>query len=313
MMDVEAMVVKEWALPSPDAFPVGLTSRDDTVFFAEVDASILGRLIVSENKVTEWELPGAGTPGWPGVCLDDSQNVWVACRTSHELIRVRILAGDTAVLSRFVVPRISSDGPTDLLFVAGPGIWFSMSEFHGGRTKIGYLDLGTMYCRQWRLPADTMNAYRIAADLCGNVWFYDNLTSLASLAPSTNTMTWYPALYPKTYPQGTYGLAVGDSGDVWMTSVYGQVFRYRNVVTGLAANNAPAVPKAGVGATPNPFRRYVRFIGTPLGVYDRSGRLVMPLPGSTWDGRTADGREVRPGVYFIRFASGQQVKLVKTR
>ncbi|MEZ5064192.1 MAG: FG-GAP-like repeat-containing protein [bacterium] len=67
----------------------------------------------------------------------------------------------------------------------------------------------------------------------------------------------------------------------------------------------PGLGESWLRATPNPFRDSVRFAGLDLGeselqIVDVAGRSVRSLAGPEWDGRDEGGREVAPGVYFVR-------------
>jgi hypothetical protein len=88
---------------------------------------------------------------------------------------------------------------------------------------------------------------------------------------------------------------------------------------GLAANAGD--PPGKTLASPNPFRTCVSFTGGvawakgAARVYSAEGRMVRELRGesaSRWDGRDADGQQVRPGIYYGVLPSGV-VKLVKSR
>ena len=85
-----------------------------------------------------------------------------------------------------------------------------------------------------------------------------------------------------------------------------------------------------VRAFPNPFSGTVSIeafgtgaaSGIEAGVFDVTGRLVASLrpvagpgSGSVWDGKDGNGRQVRPGIYYVRVSSGAGrtvLKLIKT-
>ncbi len=54
---------------------------------------------------------------------------------------------------------------------------------------------------------------------------------------------------------------------------------------------------------------------TRLEIYDLTGRLVRTLPGDVkaWDGMNSAGRQVQPGIYFLRAEGYQPVKVIKLR
>ena len=80
-------------------------------------------------------------------------------------------------------------------------------------------------------------------------------------------------------------------------------------------------------ASPNPARRTASVIfalperaEASVRVFDLAGRLVARLAQAefpagpvrlTWDGRNDSGRQVAPGLYFIRVAAGSQTVGVK--
>jgi serine protease len=74
-------------------------------------------------------------------------------------------------------------------------------------------------------------------------------------------------------------------------------------------------------AYPNPVRAgsEIRFHipqsgAARVAIFDPAGRLVRTTAGKSWDGRDALGREVAPGVYFVRLdGRGETTRIVLTR
>lgn len=93
------------------------------------------------------------------------------------------------------------------------------------------------------------------------------------------------------------------------------------------ADNAPALTKPALSASPNPFNPAVTIRysipaagDTRLTVHDAAGRLVNVLhqgyadAGShahTWRGQTASGGETSSGIYFVRLATGDHITSMK--
>jgi glutamine cyclotransferase len=100
-----------------------------------------------------------------------------------------------------------------------------------------------------------------------------------------------------------------------------------NVPIGITESSPTKNSMPKFTAYPNPFRQNVTFSWSnldlqSLNIYDAMGRLVtnsQPLPTShrfVWDGRDDLGRQVSPGVYFIRFETDdfkQIEKIIRSR
>ena len=99
-----------------------------------------------------------------------------------------------------------------------------------------------------------------------------------------------------------------------------------DVVSGI--DDVPGVGQVTVAAHPNPFNpsttiafELPRAAEVSLDIYDLQGRLVRRLLDESpyvsgahkqvWDGRDGDGRVTSSGVYFYRFATGDQKRVGK--
>jgi hypothetical protein len=85
----------------------------------------------------------------------------------------------------------------------------------------------------------------------------------------------------------------------------------------------PQPPTPCFRAFPNPTRSSVTFTAPPLNpgtpgplapavsIYASDGRLVRTLFSPNWDLTDGSGRRVAPGVYMVRFASGNETGLAR--
>lgn len=136
---------------------------------------------------------------------------------------------------------------------------------------------------------------------------------------------------------GTLTLSARDEQDLSGAASLGDlVFDLTATVSGgvVGAEASPAAPLTSgfVAIAPNPFRptTEIRFqLNRPgpvdLRVFDVAGRVVRRLEtrslaaglhGVTWDGRSEDGRDLAPGLYFVRLrtpGSLETRKLVRVR
>lgn len=80
-----------------------------------------------------------------------------------------------------------------------------------------------------------------------------------------------------------------------------------------------STPRLGLAVTPNPFRGRLRVVasaGARLTIHDLAGRTVRTLDANgdgeaQWDGTDDDGRDTRPGLYFVRAEHGAHARLHK--
>lgn len=112
-----------------------------------------------------------------------------------------------------------------------------------------------------------------------------------------------------------------DNGDIYRWVTGGWEYN-GNLLSGIAAVNAPSPSGAALRAFPNPAEAVVTFdLGQARGavdIFDANGRLVRNLTEASgmvrWDGKDGTGMRVPGGVYFWRTAAGTATgRVVVTR
>lgn len=99
-------------------------------------------------------------------------------------------------------------------------------------------------------------------------------------------------------------------------TVLGRAARALPAGGAVAGRGAPAPPPLRAG--PNPFRGALDVVtGSPgrIAVHDPAGRIVRSLEPrdgrARWDGRDEAGREVPPGLYFVRWSGSERTRTVR--
>jgi len=304
--------------PTPESYPVGLLARGDTVFFVETFSSRLGRLVVSDSEVTEWDIPNTsgGWPGYPGLDRDSIGNLWLTCSQGpHLLVEIEIGPGDSARFSEWTVPGAPTYGPMDVAVDRDGGVWYSIQGLdpRWDSSKIGVLDPVRQEYREWRLPGGGTGAFYLEPDAEGCVWVGEpHGSAVARLSPSENEVTTYPIGLPQGY---VYDFTLDGKGNLWVACYEDYaLLKFSGVAPGVCEGQEPRDSDDRLVVWPNPFSSRVHC--PPLlkcSVFDQSGRLVAEIRNGVWDGRGLDGTELCAGVYVITAGVREPVAVVKLR
>jgi hypothetical protein len=208
----------------------------------------------------------------------------------------------------------------DLYPPVGNGIWYyydaANRRFIVEWDSISYLSNQTVLDKFEVIIADTSESYSgnnpVTVQYLTASGYNSNTVGLQDQTMAIGIQ----CLMDGAYHRGTSQLAPGSA------------IRFTDAAPSTAVSEHPGMTAArAVLAWPNPFSSSVR-LSAPSGshvraaIYDNCGRLIRVLNRTgrgneyVWDGLSANGRSVAPGVYFFRAASGTDetwTKLVLSR
>jgi virginiamycin B lyase len=98
-IDPTTRAITEYALPTPDSQPWGITASATTIYFTESAGNKIGRISFANGKptITEFALPNGGTPR--GITVGDHGQVWFAEADGN---RLGLYYGDATVTPPYV-------------------------------------------------------------------------------------------------------------------------------------------------------------------------------------------------------------------
>ncbi|MEO0114843.1 MAG: T9SS type A sorting domain-containing protein [candidate division WOR-3 bacterium] len=227
----------------------------------------------------------------------------------------------------------------------GPGHWhFKGVKLVGGDSTAPQLyarsptvaadDLGTIYAGYqaiFETPTDTGPDVGLFFRPAGrDTWIdYGLITNNGSAIEEKNCEFAHNAAIVGTQPNDSVIVAMifhnaGDypsSGNLYFHYIaipYDSIRQYQAI----SEINRPRLKQFTVLASPNPFRKTVRFIlpsasdEVKISIFDVTGKLVRELDGAVWDGINSDRSQADAGVYFYTVSSGNHIangKIVLTR
>lgn len=231
-----------WALPSADLthFPpppvrVWVTSTGD-VYFTEVGANQIGRLVPSTNVLTEWlRFTGSQTLD---LFVDGSGNVFY---TDPDKGYVGRLVPGTNVMTEWKIPCSSCDAPvTGISGDSSGNVFFGEAST---TNSISRLAPATNALTRWLIPTSSalfsFGLSQVFVAPSQDVYFTETRgNNIGSLSSSTNVITEWPILTANSGPQA---ISVDSSGIVFFTEVsatkIGRLVPSTNVMTEWAITN----------------------------------------------------------------------------
>ena len=217
--------IDEYDVPTPNSAPLAITvDRNGIVWFAESNASKLGRFDPVTHTFTEYKVPGVGDM-W-GITIDAGGSVWLTQYSLKGSVSPggAIAPGGSGRLIRFnpndrnfSVVNIPTPGAFPFRIIADNKgrIWFT--ELLGDR--IGSYDPTSGELSEYSVPAQFAGPADLTFDNHGLLWFTEAYNeSVASFDLTTKAFVEYhfPAIDPTQYVASPVGIAVGPNGIVWV-------------------------------------------------------------------------------------------------
>jgi streptogramin lyase len=198
--------ISEFTLPTPERFPLGITTGpDDNLWFVEYASATIGRMTPS-GILTEFPL----TPATPftylrSIAAGPDNNLWFTDTGNNRIGRMTPTGSSTL----FTVPTAFSN-PEGI--AAGPdgNMWFT--EYNGN--AIGRITPAGIITEFALPPTSNHGLGGIAAGSDGNMWFADTGNNrIGRITPAGQTSFF---VIPTQYTQ-PLGITAGPDGNLWFT------------------------------------------------------------------------------------------------
>jgi virginiamycin B lyase len=217
--------IEEYNVPTPNSAPLALTvDRNGIVWFAESNASKLGRFDPVTHTFTEYKVPGVGDM-W-GITIDADGSVWLTQYSLKGSVSPggAIAPGGSGRLIRFnpnngnfSAVNIPTPGAFPFRIIADNKgrIWFT--ELLGNR--IGSYDPASGELSEYSIPTQFAGPADLTLDNHGLLWFTEAYNeSVASFDLTTKAFVEYhfSTIDPTQYVGSPVGISVAPDGIVWV-------------------------------------------------------------------------------------------------
>jgi virginiamycin B lyase len=157
----------EFNIPTPQSGPARLDfDSEGNVWFAELYANKLAKLVPATKEFKEWSLPTKdGFPSYARV--DQNGTVWVSQPMADRIVKFK-----DEKFTEFVVPTKNSIVSTQLIDKEG-NVWFTEGGWRGsaGGNKVGRLDPNTGKFEELEIPLSNAQPAGIVMTKGGDIWF----------------------------------------------------------------------------------------------------------------------------------------------
>jgi streptogramin lyase len=198
--------ISEFTLPTPERFPLGITTgSDDNLWFVEYASGIVGRMTPA-GVLTEFPVASAGSLTYlRSIAAGPDGNLWFTDTGNNRIGRITTTGSSTL----FTVPTPYSN-PEGI--AAGPdgNMWFT--EYNGN--AIGRITPAGIIT-EFALPATSSHGLGgIAAGSDGNMWFADTGNNRIGRITPAGQISFF--VIPTAYTQ-PLGITAGPDGNLWFT------------------------------------------------------------------------------------------------
>jgi virginiamycin B lyase len=200
---------QEWNVPTLGQRPRDpLQTRDGTIWWAGMYASLIGRLDPKTGEMREYPLDPAARPH--SIIDDRDGNIWYTGNGNATIGKLEPKTGEITV---YPMPDSRARDPHTPIFTRSGDLWFTLQNSN----MIGRLVPGTGEIKLTTLPTEKARPYGIKEDSKGTIWIaYRGANKIARINPDTWDIREYETPAPEA-PQGTYirRLSIASDDMIW--------------------------------------------------------------------------------------------------
>jgi len=207
--------ISSWTIPTPIAgLMTPAIGPDGSVWISEMTTNKLARLLPKNNRIQELDF-GTSQKNTMGVGVDATNIVWLAQGSTSAIGRFDPGTGD---YREFPTPTPKSS-PAGIAIDSSGIVWFTEL----GADKIGRFDPTSESFQEFALPSRGVTPYWLAVAPDGRIWFTElSGARVGVLNPASGQIVEYPT--PNDHRPS--GIAVDQSGLVWVGTLQGSVIRF---------------------------------------------------------------------------------------
>jgi streptogramin lyase len=227
--------ITEFSIPTPSAFPAGITSGPDgNLWFTEDASSKIGR-VTTGGVFTEFAIP-SGSGGPVNIVTGPDNNLWFTEGDVGSTSQIGRITPASGIITQFVTGNVDTQG-----IAAGPdgNLWYTEI----GANKIGRITTsGTV--TEFAIPTANSAPYYITAGGDGNLWFTEYTGNKIGRITTSGTITEFTVPTGSSGGTKPFGIAAGADGNLWFTE-YNDNKIGRITVTGTITQFTIPSPSAG--------------------------------------------------------------------
>jgi streptogramin lyase len=198
--------ISEFTLPTPERFPLGITTGpDDNFWFVEYASGTIGRMTPT-GMLTEFPVASATSSTYlRSIAAGPDNNLWFTDTGNNRIGRMTPTGSSTL----FPIPTPASN-PEGIAAGSDGNMWFT--EYNGN--AIGRITSAGIITEFALPPTSNHGLGGIAAGSDGNMWFADTGNNrIGRITPSGQTSFF---VIPTPYSQ-PLGITAGPDGNLWFT------------------------------------------------------------------------------------------------
>jgi virginiamycin B lyase len=205
MINPTTDAITQIAVPTSSSGPQDITvGPDGNLWFTEYNANKIGMYNWTTRAFTEFKVPTKNS--YPSGITTADGNLWFTENSANKIGMIT----PTGKITEYSIPEGSE--PQEIAAAPNGNLWFGLDSFIGEITPSG----------SFSEFAVTNGPEGITAGPDGNVWFAEGYAVhpeiIASINPTTDALTEYPASSPVYHP---YAITTGPDGNLWFTDVRG--------------------------------------------------------------------------------------------
>ncbi|MBV8371239.1 MAG: CHAP domain-containing protein [Candidatus Eremiobacteraeota bacterium] len=211
-------VITEFSIPTGGSNPIGIASGPDgALWFAESNASKIGRMPTSGTGTSEYPIPTSGSSPY-FIAAGSDGALWFTEYGGNKIGRIPTNAspGSGAQITEYAIPTSYSE-PMGITKGPDGAMWFV--EYYGNKVgRIATDDTVT----EFPIPTAASNPYGIAAGSDGALWFTEAAGNQIGRIPANATPGSSAQIQEFPIPSGgkaPYGITAGSDGALWYTMV----------------------------------------------------------------------------------------------